>query len=281
MKFVRNKVKNILYNQGVNMKICIVQCHSINDINKNVNSAKIDIEKAAKKHCDLIVFPELFLTGYSAGEDIKNINFKDISKNIEEIQGLCKKDNIACVIGFPRKENSKVYNSACFIDKNGKILYVYDKTHLFGDEKLVFSKGNKLDVFDSPFGKIGLLICYDIEIPEAARTLAIKGAQIIICISANMKPYDNLHKLNIKSRAIENMIPIIYCNYVGKDKYFEYVGRSNVIDINGNNICKFSRHRKLIYANLDFRNISLDENMNYLNNLRIDLYNYWNKSQTI
>ena len=232
------------------MKICLVQCCLKDNIDKNLNLAKIDIEKASKKHCNLIVFPELFLTGYSAEEDIKNINFKSVSKRIEEIQRLCKEYNIACVMGFPRKENSKVYNSASFIDKNGEILYVYDKTHLFGDEKLVFDKGNKLDVFNSSFGKIGLLICYDIEIPEVARTLALKGAQIIICISANMKPYDKLHKLNIKSRAIENMIPVIYCNYVGRDKYFKYVGQSNVIDMKGNNICKFSKHKKLIYANL-------------------------------
>ena len=257
-----------------NVKICLVQCCSNQDIKSNLDYAKTTIEKASKCGCDLVVFPEMFLTGYTATEKLKSIAITTNSEFLIDLQSVCKLNNIACVIGFPRKEKSKIFNSACFIDKNGKIIGVYDKTHLFGDEKLYFSAGNELKVFATSFGKIGLLICYDIEIPEAARSLALNGAEMIICISANMKPYDKLHKMCIISRAIENSIPVVYCNYTGKDIAFTFVGQSNIIHIDGRNECKFSKRKGLIYGSLNFSESCEDENMDYLKNLRRDLYKY-------
>lgn len=256
------------------MKICLVQCHSKQDVNSNLNFAKKAIEKAVKKGCDLIVFPEMFLTGYIATEQTKTIAITKSDDLIRDLQTVCKLNNIACVFGFPRKEKSRIFNSACFIDRNGEMVGIYDKTHLFGDEKLYFSAGNELKVFDTSFGKIGLLICYDIEIPESARMLALDGAEMIICISANMKPYDNLHKMCIISRAIENSIPVVYCNYTGMDSKFTFVGQSNIIHSNGKNECKFSKSKKLFYGTLNLHKVCDDENMNYLENLRKDLYKY-------
>lgn len=273
-------MKFICYNENeikeLKMKICLVQCHSNQDIKSNLDYEKTTIEKSAKQGCDLVVFPELFLTGYIATEKTKSLAITQNSGLLKDIQSICKLNNIACVMGFPRKEKSQVFNSACFIDKNGKIVGVYDKTHLFGDEKLYFSAGNELKIFDTSFGKIGLLICYDIEIPEAARNLALKGAEMIVCISANMKPYDNLHKMCIVSRAIENSIPIVYCNYSGKDTLFTFVGQSNIIHRNGKNDCRFSKHKALLCGTLNLPEKCEDENMDYLKNLRNDLYKYKN-----
>lgn len=100
------------------MKICLVQCHSKEDINSNLNFAKTIIKKAVKHCCDLIVFPEMFLTGYIATEKTKAIAITENDKAIKELKSVCKTNNIACVFGFPRKEKSKIFNSACFIDKN-------------------------------------------------------------------------------------------------------------------------------------------------------------------
>lgn len=228
----------------------------------------------SKKGCDLIIFPETFLTGYVATEKIKTIAISKTDDIIKELQTICKSSNIACVFGFPRKEKTKIFNSACFIDKNGEMVGLYDKTHLFGDEKLYFSAGNELKVFDTSFGQIGLLIFYDLEFPETARTLAFNGAEMIICISANMKPYDNLHKMCIISRAIENSTPVVYCNYIGKDSQFIFVGQSNIINSNGKNECKFSNRNTLLYGTLNLSEICDDDNMKYLKNLRKDLYKY-------
>lgn len=206
------------------------------------------------------------MTGYIATDKTKSLAISQNSDLLKEIQFACKSNKIACVIGFPRKEKSKIFNSACFIDKNGKMVGVYDKTHLFGNEKVIFSAGSELKVTKTSLGKVGLLICYDIEIPEATRTLALNGADFVVCISANMKPYDNLHKMCIISRAIENNISVVYCNYSGKDPLFTFVGESNIIHSDGKNECKFSKHKKLLYGTLNIPETCEDENMNYLNN---------------
>ena len=256
------------------MRIRLVQCHSNQDINSNIAYAKAILEKSAAQNFDLVVFPEMFLTGYMVAANTKSIAISSDSKVLEDLQSTCAANKIACVFGFPRKEDENIYNSACFIDKNGTIAGIYDKTHLFGDEKLYFSFGNQLNVFDTSLGKISLLICYDIEFPEAARSLAKSGAEMIVCISANMKPYDDLHKTCIISRAIENSLPIVYCNYSGKDNNFLYVGQSNIIHSNGKSECKFSKRKKTLDGTLNIPEICNDGNMNYLKNLRDDLYKH-------
>lgn len=190
-------------------------------------------------------------------------------KGIKLIRSFCNQKHIACIFGFPRKENEKIYNSACIIDKNGEIIGIYDKTHLWGKENLIFQKGNKLSVFNTSIGKIGILICYDIDFPEPSRILTLKNADIICCISANMKPYDNIHKTFIKTRSLENNIPIVYCNYVGNDDFFEYVGQSNIIDRMGKPQQKFSRQDKLLYGDIDL-NYKCENS--YIKDLRTDLY---------
>ncbi|MDE6060664.1 MAG: carbon-nitrogen hydrolase family protein [Clostridia bacterium] len=256
------------------MKIRLVQCHSEQDINSNIAYAKAVLEKSAAQNFDLVVFPELFLSGYIATANTKSIAISSDSKVLGDLQAICAANDIACALGFPRKDNENIYNSACFIDRNGTPIGIYDKTHLFGDEKLYFSFGNELKVFDTSFGKIGLLICYDIEFPEAARALAMSGAEMIVCISANMKPYDDLHKTCVISRAIENSLPIVYCNYSGKDNKFSYVGQSNIIHSNGKCECKFSKRKKILSGTLNIPESCKDDNMNYLKNLRDDLYKY-------
>lgn len=253
------------------MKICIVQCPSNSNLNENLNTAKSVLINASKKQCDLVVFPELYLSGYLLDKNIRT-NAVDLKHYaIKSLQEICRQHNIACVIGFPRKNSCDLFNSSCFIDKDGKIVGVYDKTHLFGDEKLYFTAGQVLKTFETSLGKVGLLICYDIEFPEPSRTLALQGADMIVCISANMKPYYNLHKKFIEIRALENTIPIIYCNYIGKNQQFSFVGKSNIINNKGKNICRYSKNKKLICGNLLKEAID-DRNIIYVNNLRPELY---------
>lgn len=253
------------------MKVATYQCLSVLDKDKNISRAKEIITKASKNNCDLVVFPELFLTGYSSNDYIKNSAFTLKDNSILTLQKLCKESNIACVVGFAKTEKKKVFNSACFIDKNGKIAGVYDKTHLWGGEKSVFEPGDELNVIETSMGKVGLLICYDIEFPEPARILASKGADFICCISANMKPYDDVHKTFIKARALENMVPVIYCNYVGDDGNFVYVGQSNVIDSDGKDVSRFSKKVELKFAQINIHKEKTDIS-NYFSDIRNDLY---------
>lgn len=254
------------------MKICIVQCQSLKGKQKNLYRARKILENAKNSSCDLVVFPELYITGYNL-EDIKSEAETIDGESIVYFKKLCKDLEVSVIFGFARKHDDKVFNTACCIDKNGKLVGYYDKTHLFGDENNYFDKGNEFKIFNTSFAKIGMLICYDIEFPEPSRFLSKQGVDFICCISANMKPYDNLHKMYIQTRAVENSTPVVYCNYVGKDEYFTYCGRSNIVKRNGKALFKFyARKRKLLKADLQLKESIKDSAMNYLANLREDLY---------
>lgn len=93
------------------MKLRLVQCRPKQDFEANLDFTKISIKKAAKKGCDLIVFPEMFLTGYIVTEKTKFIAITKINNKTNDLQNICKLNNIAYVFGFPRKDKSNVFNS--------------------------------------------------------------------------------------------------------------------------------------------------------------------------
>jgi len=99
------------------------------------------------------------------------------------------KTNIAILYGYPERLNTDVYNSALLIDRNGNSRANYRETHLFGSyEKKFFKPGHALIITELEGLNIGILICYDVEFPEAVRTLANAGAQLIAVPTALMKP---------------------------------------------------------------------------------------------
>lgn len=121
----------------------------------------------------LIVFPELAVTGYQCGE-----NFKDLaetatidSTSLKKMSALAKEFHVHIVYGMAEKEEDILYNSQFFLDDTGVLLGTYRKVHLFDFEKNYFTPGDQFKVFDTKIGRIGLFICYDAFFPETARSL--------------------------------------------------------------------------------------------------------------
>lgn len=140
----------------------------------------------------LIVFPELAVTGYQCGE-----NFKDLaetatidSTSIKKMSALAKEFHVHIVYGMAEKEEDILYNSQFFIDDTGVLLGTYRKVHLFDSEKNYFTPGDQFKVFNTKIGRIGLFICYDAFFPEAARSLAIQGVDLLVNSTNWEKPYD-------------------------------------------------------------------------------------------
>lgn len=150
--------------------------------------------KAMESHPDtqLIVFPELAVTGYQCGE-----NFKDLaetatidSTSIKKMSALAKEFHVHIVYGMAEKEEDILYNSQFFLDDTGVLLGTYRKVHLFDSEKNYFTPGDQFKVFNTKIGRIGLFICYDAFFPEAARSLAIQGVDLLVNSTNWEKPYD-------------------------------------------------------------------------------------------
>lgn len=188
------------------------------------------IRVAASNGASLIVFPEMYLTGYTAGRMLPGLAEYADGYSFKKMADCAAEYGIYVAYGFPekRKGSNAVYNSQNFISDKGELIGTYAKSHLFAGETKNFTPGSEFPVFDTALGRIGLLVCYDLEFPETARRLACRGAEVIISISANMAPYGDTHEHFARSRAMENGVYLVYCNYTGSDDRFTYVGKSGV-----------------------------------------------------
>ncbi|MEO0156848.1 MAG: nitrilase-related carbon-nitrogen hydrolase, partial [candidate division WOR-3 bacterium] len=217
------------------MKIGFVQ-FSPDFGNKEKNFEKVD-NLLSNVTADLIVLPELFNTGYlflNKEELVEMAEPKKDAETYDFILDLCKKKNCAIAYGFAEKDNDNIYNSAILLSSEG-IIGHYRKTHLFFEEWFIFTPGNlPYQVFEYKGVKIGILICFDYIYPEAMRTLALKGAQIVV-LPANLV----LHFCPdaMVTRSVENRIFTILADRTGVEdrgtKKLKFIGRSQIVAPNG------------------------------------------------
>ncbi len=204
-----------------------------------VKFGEIDDNLAKMQHAlsdaqaDLIVLPELFATGYvflSKGELEALAEPYPNGRTVQALAKVAKDRRMTLVAGFPEKADGMLYNSAAVVTPDGPAA-CYRKIHLYKEEKLLFTPGDTpFPVVDIGMAKIGVMICFDWFFPESARTLALKGAQII-CHPANLvMPYcpDSM-----PVRALENRVFTITASRTGKDvrgeKEMCFVGQSEIV----------------------------------------------------
>lgn len=229
-------------------KISLVQFESIpNQTSENVKKAVSFMNKAAKDGSDLIVFPELFNTGYIPGRF--NSDFFDLAEGIEEKtistlseEALKLNINVVAPIAVKSDMPGVIYNSAVVINRNGDYEGVYHKTHVWADERNYFKEGSEFPVFELDIGTIGIVICYDGGFPEASRSLALKGAELILCPSAFPMHDKDLWDIYFKTRSLENTCFVAGINRTGQED-----GRHMF----GNNQLFNPRGKELLYGNLD------------------------------
>src|SRR4030095_7067917 len=221
---------------------------ALGDIEKNLKKCIQYIDKAIKKKADLIVFPELSLTGYS----VKDLNFElavDPYNNdlIKPLREKSKKISIICG-GIEEDENYGVFNSAFYFEK-GAVQFthrkVYPPDYGMFEEIRYFSKGSTAEVHDTRFGKIGVLVCEDLWHMSLPLLQALKGAKIIIGIAASPTRLS----INSKSKILKNYeinseqhkaysrllsIYLIFCNRVGYEDGVNFWGGSEIVDPFGN-----------------------------------------------
>lgn len=198
------------------------------------NIATVEAVLGARPHVDLAVFPELFLPGYRLGE-ARELACEAEGEEIGRLRAAAAEHRTAVIVGFAeRMPTGAIANSAACIDADGALAGVYRKTHLFGErERRAFHQGEELLLVELAGRRVGPLICFDVEFPEPARALAKAGADLIVTIAANMKPYRAEHALAARARALDNRCPHLYVNRVGACEGIEFVGGSAAIDSSG------------------------------------------------
>jgi predicted amidohydrolase len=213
----------------------------LGDIEKNLEIMEeiiCEAQKDSKKNIDLIVFPELFITGYNLRDNYNDVSEKIPSKGKAQ-SGMCrlaKEYNIHIVTGIVEKAGKSLFNSAILIGPEGYIGH-YRKQFLpnFGpfEEKIFFGEGDKTPVFETPFGKIGIQICYDIFFPDTSMGLAHNGADLILNLSASPTTSRPLFHRVLPARAIETTCFYAYVNNIGTQGSLTFAGESTIVDPRG------------------------------------------------
>ena len=184
-----------------------------------------------RSKADLWVLPELCTTGYAFRSRAEAWSMAEPLGGETEraLQRLATKTKAVFVAGFCERQGRRLFNSALVLGPGGRI-GVYRKAHLFGEEKRIFRPGDALDPFPTPFGPLGVLICYDWRFPEAARALAMKGALVLAHPSNLVFPHAPDAMV---TRAVENRVFCVTAGRTGVERGMRFHGGSQVADPEG------------------------------------------------
>jgi predicted amidohydrolase len=235
------------------MKIAIYQGAGVlGRVDENLELIRRSAVSAARQGAELIIFPEMFLTGYNVGDAVFELAETPTGPSAQKAGQIAREANIALLYGYPERSADRVYNSAVLIRRQGSVLANYRKTHLYGrDENRLFHKGDSLLLANLAGLKIGILICYDVEFPEAVRSLTAAGADFIAVPTALMKPYCRIAHHVVAARAYENEVYVAYVNRCGVEGRLEYCGLSCVIGPDGDEIIRAAADEALLFADID------------------------------
>ncbi|WP_455368408.1 carbon-nitrogen hydrolase family protein [[Eubacterium] cellulosolvens] len=229
----------------------------IGDKSYNLKIIENICSAARKKNTELVIFPELSVTGYLCRDAFYQLAEQLDGPSVSCVKKIAKENNMLIIFGMPiiGKIKNVIYNSSVIVSQDGET-YSYDKlylpTHSVFDEKRYFRSGNKVDSFDIKGLNIGMSICYDLYFPEIYRIFAIKGAELVICISASPSTRKEYFETLIKARAIENGIFMVLVNRVGIEDGLTFWGGSQIVGPNGDVISKGSYYdNETVYANID------------------------------
>jgi predicted amidohydrolase len=195
------------------------------DVESNVDAA---LRFIYKKRADLIVLPELFNTGYNFGNRRQAASVAEQIPEGETTQALkdfSKRDGTLVVAGIAERRGTTMYNSAVVV-RDGKYLGTYRKVHLFSNEKKFFKPGYEFKVF----GNVGVMVCFDWYFPESARSLMLKGADVIAHPSNLVLP--NCPEA-MRTRALENRVYTVTADRVGVERGLRFIGQSEIVNPQG------------------------------------------------
>ncbi len=214
------------------------------------------LEKAAlRARSDLLVCPELFLTGYNIGADRLRALAEPVDGLSAQAAGaIARAAQCALLYGYPeRGADGRIYNAALLIGCDGQRLANFRKLHLFGAmETEIFTPGEDAAVMAEIKGvKLGILICYDVEFPETVRGLALAGADLVAVPTALMQPYEFVPRVLVPTRAYENSVCVAYANRTGREGDLVYPGESCIVGPDGRDLARAGEGETMINAELD------------------------------
>ena len=237
------------------LRIAVAQIDpKIGDTAANLRTHLRLLEEVAEAGARLVVFPECSLTGYC---------FEALDEALAEVDKVadlpggplaetCRRLDIWCAVGLLEREGARLYNSALLLSPEG-IVARYRKTHLplLGVDRFTTPGPGPLTVVETPFGRVSMLICYDLRFPEPSRVVALQGAEVILHLTNLPTRSLSFSEVLLPARAIENLVYVVSANRVGIERGTAFLGRSKVIDPLGTRIAEASGDREeVLYAQI-------------------------------
>lgn len=242
------------------MKIALAQMKMSADMDENYEKARFLIQKASGQGTKLVCFPEVQLSPFFAQYEETDVSEYIITKDSRYVTGLCelcKELEIYISPNFYIEENGRCYDMSLLINDAGRIVGSQKMVHVaqcpnFYEQSYYTPSEEGFQVFDTPLGKIGIVVCFDRHYPESVRTLALRGAELIIIPTANTKAEPSeLFQWEIQVQAFQNSVNIAMCNRVGTEDKMDFSGLSIVSDYEGRTVAIADDCEQLVVAEVD------------------------------
>ena len=260
------------------MKIAMYQMYNEGNIHDNLKKSLSAIEEAANHQADLILFPEVFLTEFFPQYQNKDVSQYALTLDLPIVQAFCqcaREHHIIVVPNIYLREDDACYDASLFINQEGEIQGVQKMVHVsdaryFYESAYYTPSNDGFHVFETPLGKIGIVVCFDRHFPESIRTEALMGAKLILVPTVNTKQENiELFEQEMRVQAFQNSVFVAMCNRVGKEDAMDFAGESLVVDYKGTTLIKGSDYQELLYCNLDLNEI---KKQTYLSLRRTSFY---------
>lgn len=283
-----------------NVKIALCQVRVGSNKEENLNTVKEAVTEAAKNGAKMILLPEMFNCPYSNdsfGPYAEELGIKGDSDSESwvpdqksspsafALHELAKSNDVILIGGsLPERDDGKLYNTSLAFDRSGRLLARHRKAHLFDidipgkitfKESATLTAGQKMTLFDTEYGKVGLAICYDIRFPEYAQLCAANGASFLALPGAfNMTTGPAHWELLMRSRAMDNQLFVLACSPArNPDASYQAWGHSMACSPFGEVLATAEHTPTTVYAELDLSTVeTIRRQLPYRTQKRTDLY---------
>jgi predicted amidohydrolase len=266
------------------LKLAVVQMDCVpGDVAANLARAEALLAAAAAQGAHLAVLPELCTTGYFIGERLAELAEPVPGPTTERLGAVAARHGLYVAAGIAERGEDGFYDSAALIGADGRLLGCYRKVHLFAAEKQFFRSGERPALFDTPYGRVALTICYDLVFPEYIRALVLRGAQLILnCTDWITNEWQTgkgwsgevVSRL-AATRALENTVHVAMANRTGVEAGWRSLGYSCIAAPSGGFLARIEEGEGMAIAT-----VALDDPdwqawraiASYLQDRRTDLY---------
>lgn len=256
------------------LKVAVAQPEVMQgDVKANLDKAVKMIKEAADNKADIICFPELYHQGYHLeAEELQLLAETQDGEMVKALSKVAKENEIYVIVGYAEADEEipgRMFNSAILISDEGEVIGNMRKVNAWGQEKLKFREGNDFPVYDTPIGKIGLMICYDVEMPEPARILALKGAEIVFVPVVWSDPAEDRWHIFVPANALFNVYFMAGSNTCGHNT----CGASMIVHPSGKILAQAGRNEEIIYSDIDLQDVVKERaRLPYLNDFKEEFF---------